>query len=622
MKPLLKAKKKKKPITVTRLNILFFIIFILFAVIIFRLAFVQLINGDEYSELAEYTRTKTIPISAPRGLIKDANNVVLASNETVWTITFEINDEIEQDFDGIATILASLLAETEEELEEKKDEILKNMDVGPYFRASKYIPRVIQIDIDEKARAYIEEHLADLPGVTVMADQIRNYVYNTFMAQTIGYTRVISDSQLDYYQALNYKPTDRVGAYGLEKEYETVLHGADGEYVVEVDSDYSTVEQKSEENPVPGNNLILTIDMNFQKAVEKSLEKVVKGLQEKTEDVTLATAVVMDPNDGAVLAMANYPSYDPNWYNGPISQEFYDKNIVLYEANTAIRGRYAIGSTAKPLTVSMALEEGIIAANTVVNDRGRIAYGYDYKGDTIYMKNYGGRAFGLITLSKALKYSSNVYMTEIALRMVKQRGIDTTLETMRYYDNMFGLGTMTGIDLPEELSGYISRNKNYVQHSIGQDDTFTCIQLAQYVSTIANDGYKMEPYLVKEIEEGSSMGGSGKIIYEHDPKVLNKVDVSLENLKLVQGGMKEVTERGGTAYYYFTGLPMEVAAKTGTAEAPDKRKNDHSIIMGYAPYDDPQVAFAVIVPYGAGNGASSGQVARDILEGYIDIYLQ
>lgn len=115
-----KGKEKKKPITVTRLNILFFIIFILFAVIIFRLAFVQLINGDEYSELAEYTRTKTIPISAPRGLIKDANNVVLASNETVWTITFEINDEIEQDFDGIATILASLLAETEEELEEKK----------------------------------------------------------------------------------------------------------------------------------------------------------------------------------------------------------------------------------------------------------------------------------------------------------------------------------------------------------------------------------------------------------------------------------------------------------------------------------------------------------------------
>lgn len=620
MKPMLKVRKKKKPITVTRLNILFLFVFLLFAIIIFRLAYVQLIEGDNYSVLAENTRTKTIPISAPRGLIKDANNEVLVRNETVWTITFEINDEIEQDFDEIATILANVLAETEEEIEEKKAEVLKNMDIGPMYRASKYIPRIIQIDIDDQARAYIEEHPTDLPGVTAMADQMRNYVFNDFMAQVIGYTRVISDSQLEYYQALDYKPTDRIGAYGLEKEYESVLHGTDGEYIVEVDSDYSTVEQKSEKDPVPGNNLILTIDKNFQDAIEKSLEKVVLGLQEKTDDVTLATAVVMDPNTGAVLGMANYPSYDPNWYNGPISQEFYNENIVLYEANTAIRGRYAVGSTAKPLTVSMALEEGIIEGNTSIYDRGRIAYGYDYKGDTLYMKNYGGKAFGTITLSKALKYSSNVFMTEIVLRMAKQRGIDETLETMRYYDNMFGLGIKTGIDLPEELPGYISRNKNYVQHSIGQDDTFTCIQLAQYVSAIANDGYKMEPYLVQAIEEGSSLGGSGKIIYNHEPKVLNQVDVSLENLKLVQGGMLEVTEPGGTAYYYFNGLPFDVAAKTGTAEAPDKSKNDHSIIIGYAPYDDPQVAFAVIVPYGAGNGASSGQVARDILEAYIDIY--
>lgn len=620
MKTLIKSKKQKTPISISRLNLLFFLIFILFAVIIFRLAYIQLIEGENYKDLAETNRTKAIPISAPRGLIKDANDEILVSNKTVWTITFEINEEIEQDFDGIATKLADLLAETDDDKQKKKETILKSMDIGPYYRASKYIPRIVEVDINDKTRAYIEEHRSELPGIEVISDQMRNYIYGDFMAQVIGYTRSIPDSNLEYYQALGYKMTDHIGIYGLEKQYENILHGQDGENVVEVSSDYSKVEQKTSKDPIPGNNIILTIDRRFEEAIEKSLEKTINNLTEKTDDAKLATAVVLDVNTGAVLAMANYPRFDPNWYNGPISQELYQNYIMPYEANTAIRGRYAIGSSVKPLTVITALEKDIIEIDTAIYDRGRIAYDKNASGQTLYMNNYNGKAFGSITLKGALKYSSNVFMAEIALRMRDKYGIDETLDIMRYYDNMFGLGVKTGIDLPEELSGYISTNKNFVQQSIGQNDTFTAIQLAQYVSTIANGGYRMEPYLVEAIEEGNTSDSSGKILYKHEPNVLNKIDVSSENLEAVQDGMYQVTQPGGTAYYSFIGLPINVAAKTGTAQAADKSKEDHSIIIGYAPYENPQIAFAIIVPHGAVGGSSAGPIARDIITAYLDFY--
>ena len=609
--------RKKKPVSIFRINLLFFIVFILFAGTIFRLSQVQLVEGEEYKAMAADNRTKTIPFTAPRGLIKDANNVVLVSNKTVWTVTFQIDEQQDQDFHKIASSLAEVLTED-------PDNIKKNMDTGPYFRSSKYIPRIIKVDIDNKARAYIEEHKSELPGVEVIPDQMRNYIYDDFMAQVIGYMRGIPNDEFEYYQALGYKLTDRIGRYGLEKQYENILHGKDGQYIVEVNSDYETVAQNAFKKPIPGNNIVLTIDKKYQEAIEKSLEKYVNLLQNREvtpmKDATNATAVVMDPKTGAILAMANYPRFNPNWYNGTISQELYQNEIMPYEQNLAIRGRYPAGSTVKPLTVLMGLQEGVISTNTIIQDKGIIQYDYKANGDPLYMRNYGNQAFGPIDLTKALQKSSNVFMTNIALRLKEKYGVYETIETMRYYDKMFGLGEKTGIDLPEELPGNISSQYNFVQHSIGQNDTFTAMQLAQYVSTIANEGYRMEPYLVQAIEEGSLMGTTGKILYKREPEVLNKIDLSPEYLKAVQEGMYQVTQLGGTAYYSLKGIPINVAAKTGTAQAANRNKEDHAIFVGYAPYEDPEIAFAVIVPYGGGGGSSAGPIARDIIESYLDIY--
>lgn len=618
------SRKEKRPISLIRINILFFIVFLLFAGIVFRLSYVQLVEGSHYKAMAASNGTKDIYFTAPRGLIKDANREVLVRNKTVWTITFQIDEAGNQNFDDISYTLAKLLKKPKEELEVRQKEVLKSMDVGPYYRSSKYIPRILQVDINEKTRAYLEEHKQELPGVEVIPDQMRNYLYGDFMGQVLGYMRSIPEDQLEYYQALDYKLTDRIGRYGLEKQYENVLHGTDGIYEVEVNSQYETVAQKGYTPPESGNNLILTIDKRFQEAVEKSLEKHVKEIQTRKrnpmKDATKATAVVMDPNTGAILAMGNYPRFDPNWYNYPFTQEFYEKNIQSYEANMAIRLRYPIGSTAKPLTVIEGLENGVITTNTVINDKGLIQYDYDANGRPLYMRNYATHAYGKITLYQALKKSSNVFMTEVALRMKEKYGVYKTLEIMRNYDRMFGLGEKTGVDLPEENPGHLSNQPNFVQHSIGQHDTFTAMQLVQYTSTIANGGYRMQPYLVQSIEKGSISGTTGKIIYNHEPVVLNKVDVDPKSIEAVKEGMYRVTQLGGTGYYAMLGLPIKVAAKTGTAQAANRSMDDHAVFIGFAPLDHPKIAFAVIVPYGGDGGSSAGPIARDIIQSYLDIY--
>ncbi len=606
-----------------RYNLLFYIVFILFAVLLGRLAYVQLIEGESYLKKAEAFRSKAIPISASRGLIKDINGDVLVDNITVWTITFEIDDNLKQDYDEIAETLARLtcdpVANDAEALAKEKETILRNMDIGPVFQSSKYIPRIVKRDIDECTRAYIEEHRSELPGVDVVRDEIRNYIYDDFMAQVLGYTRGIPSHEAAYYVAQGYRLTDRVGRYGLEKQYEEILRGQDGYYLVEVSSDYLRLETGETVNPVSGNNLILTVNKEFQQSVEAILEKYVSRLNEKNENVTVATAVVLDINTGAVRAMGNYPRYNPNWFNGVVTTELYQTSIMPYEGNMAIRSRYEIGSASKLLTVLAGLETGAIGLNTVVNDAGRIAYDKNALGETLYLRNLGGRAMGPINLKNALKLSSNVFMGEISLRMADLYGIDQTMEYYRYYGNMLGLGSKTGIDLPEELSGVVAANKNYVMQAIGQNDTYTALQLAQYTATIGNGGYKMEPYLVEAVEERRAIEELGKVLYKREPKVLNQIDVDPAHLAAVQEGMAMVTESGGTAAGAFYNSQVKVAAKTGTAEVYGKRAA-HTIITGYAPYDNPVMAFSVIVPHGSVDGFAAGTIAREIVDEYFRIY--
>ncbi len=631
--------KNKKPTFITRMNILFFLVFLLFATIIFRLSFIQLVEGEKYSALAETYREKKIPKNAPRGLVKDANHTVLVNNKIVWTVTFHINEGQKQDYEEIASRLTEVLASPEEDKQKLKETILEDMDVGPVYKASKYIPRVIEagVDINQKTRAYFEENHQQFPGVEVVPDQVRNYLYNDFMAQVIGYTRQIPDNEFSYYQAIGYKLGDRIGRYGLERKYEHSLRGTDGQDIVEVNSAYAKVQVKDTINPVAGNNLILTIDKRYQEAVEASLEKKVKEIQtsktKEGENVKQAMAVVMNPKTGAILAMANYPRYDPNWFNAKkLPADLYTEKIMPFELNGVIRQPIAIGSTAKPLTVLMGLQEGVITPDTTIYDQGRILFDYrtDSEGNKVplYLPNYGGKAHGKIDLKVALQKSSNVFMAEVALRLRDKYGTARkAIEVMRQYNQMFGLGVNTGIDLAKELPGNVNEEvPNFVQESIGQHDTFTVMQLAQYTSAVANNGYRMRPYLVDAIEEGTPSGVGGRILYKQEPEVLNKIEMPMEYFNAVKQGMFMVTQPGGTAYFTLNDLPIKVGAKTGTAQSGQYVKYngkwvelDNSVLIGFAPYDDPEIAFAIAVPYGGG-GSASGPIAKELIESYLEIY--
>jgi len=606
-KKLLEPKEDKQ--LARRLMLLFFIVFVVFAVLVLRLAHVQLVAGETYAMLSENNQLKRLPITAPRGRILDASGEVLVDNQTVFTVTFqplEGRNQPKQDIQAIAEHLAKVL-----EMEPK--EVLEAMDVGPQRRMSSYIPRRIKSGISPEVMAYLEEHRNELPGVDVVPEPMRKYVYGNFLSHVLGYTRPVPADEKDKYLAKGYRADDRVGVFGLEAQYEDVLKGIDGYMEVLVNSRYEQVGKKNVVAPVRGHDLVLTIDRDFQAKVEAILAETVRSLAKK--GVRQASAVVLDPKTGAVKAMANYPNFDPNIFNGKISPEVYAKEIQGREQNIAINGSYTPGSVVKPATVLMGMHEGVITPKS------RLPAGVIHIGGGRTVSD-GGRASGMITAKVALQRSSNVFMVGIGERMVKRHpGPYQDLFPVfdRYYQ-MFGLGQKTGIDLPKESIGLRGRDKYYgnlLYMTFGQYHNYTPIQLAQYVATIANGGYRMQPYLVQEIRRGTDRPGEeAEVIWRKTPKVLNRLPMNPAYIKDVQEGMRMVASPGGTGYRVYQGLPFQVAAKTGTAQT---GAGDNSLILGYAPYHNPEIAFVVVIPKGGAGSAVSGPVSRKIIEAYFGL---
>nr|MBO2479428.1 hypothetical protein [Bacillota bacterium] len=613
MKPAEKEKQLPEPKEdkqlARRLMLLFFIIFVIFAVLVLRLAYVQLVEGETYAMLSENNQLKRLPITAPRGRILDANGEVLVDNQTVFTVTFqplEGSKKASQDVEAIAQRLAAVL-------EMDPEEVLEAMDVGPQQRMSSYIPRRIKSGITPQMMAYLEEHRSELPGVDIVPEPMRKYVYGRFLSHVLGYTRPVPADEKEKYLAKGYRADDRVGVFGLEQQYEDVLKGIDGYMEVVVNSLYERVGTQKVVPPVRGHDLVLTIEREFQMKVEQILQETVDKLAK--EGVTQASAVVLDPKTGAVKAMANIPMFDPNLFNGKLTPEVYAKEIQGREQNIAISGSFTPGSVVKPATVLMGMHEGVITPTT------RLPSGTIHIGGGRTVRD-GGRVSGNITAKVALQRSSNVFMVGIGERIVKKYP-GSYLEMFALFDKyyqMFGLGQKTGIDLPNESIGLRGRDKYYgslLYMTFGQYHNYTPIQLAQYVATIANGGYRLQPYLVQEIRVGTDRPGElGEVIWRKTPKVLNRLPMDPAYIKDVQEGMRLVASPGGTGYYVYQGLPFQVAAKTGTAQT---GAGDNSLILGYAPYEDPEIAFVVVIPKGGAGSAVSGPVSRKIIEAYFGL---
>ncbi|GAA4705132.1 peptidoglycan D,D-transpeptidase FtsI family protein [Brevibacillus fulvus] len=521
------------------------------------------------------------------------------------------------------------LTEQEKKFQWHKLGILKEMRS---YDIPSYMPRRVKENISENEMFKIEERRTELPGISVKLEPMRK-IYNDpdgspFGTHILGYTNAIRPDELKEYEAQGYNAYDRVGETGLERYYERYLRGKDGVMEVRVNKNSETVEKEQKVAPEPGDDLVLALDRRFQSKVEDIVKKHFEELKKRPDvpkEMKDIHALVMNPNTGEILAMASYPDYDLNIYYDRKALGFnekYSSLILPNESNRFINSAYAPGSTVKPLSVMMALQEGLVTPEETIIDRGGWQVG------NVFKKNWKTGGHGAVNARRALQVSNNTYMYAMAMRLADRADdYKKQFSVIDFYNHQFGLGVKTGVDLPYEKAGVENPNSYYgnlADAFIGQYDIFTPMQLGQYVSTIANGGYRIRPHLVKEIRKGSTDPKMlGPVLTKIEPEVLNKVDIDPKWIQVVKEGMYLVTQPGGTASSTFRGLPFTVAAKTGTAQTGTGRP-DNAVMVGFAPYENPQVVFVVVVPNGLRDSVhsadASGPIARQLLEAYNELY--
>lgn len=580
-----------------RLDLLGLFVVLVFVALVARLGYLQVVQGQYYNRLADGNRIKLIPVMAPRGTFYDRNGVPLVSNRPGFTVTLvPISGPIP---DEVITKLAGILGMNVAEIQAKIAQ-----QSGPFE------PVRVKTDIGPEIVTRIEERRQDLPGVVIEIQPIRNYPNNDLAAHVFGYVSEINDVELEKRKAEGYRPGDIIGKFGLEKVYDKEIRGSDGGGQVEVDVNGRPIQVLGKKGPVPGNNLQLTIDYRIQKATEEAIDAQLKYLQTKTEFTNAkgAAAVVMNPKTGEILAMVSRPAFNPNLFAGGISTKDWkliNDNPFHPMDNKAISGEYPPGSTFKIVTGTAALELGKVTPEEKILDTG--THWVIPKG------NAQGEALGWINFKEALSKSDNVYFYEMGNRL----GIDN----LEKYARMYGLGAYTGINLPGESDGLVA-NRAYKEKVYKEDwylsETFdaaigqgfqlaTPLQMAVLVSQVANGGHRYRPYLVSKM-----LAPGGEAVRTFGQEEIGSIKVSPATMNLIREALKDVAHDGGTAAYFFTGFPIPIAGKTGTAE--NSHGQDHGWFVAYAPYDDPRVVVVVIVEQGGFGATAAAPIARTILE--------
>ncbi|NLN06691.1 MAG: penicillin-binding protein 2, partial [Firmicutes bacterium] len=561
-----------------------------------RLAWLQIHQYEYYVAKAENNRLRELPITAARGEIRDCNGVVLAKNRPGFAVSLL---DLEKAYkDEVIMLLGEILAVSPEEIRSK-------IAMQQY---KSFAPIRIADDVSTEIVARVAEHQIELPGVIIETTPVRVYPEQTLAAHVLGYVGTI---QVDQYQnwgkEKGYRISDIVGQTGIESAFEEYLRGKDGAEVVETNHYGQRVRELGTVPPVSGHNLTLTLDARLQRIVEKALADVIAGLQEGGNSQAGKGAVVaLDPKSGAIRAMASYPAYNPNTFNKDYLQLMSDPGLPLI--NKAIAGAYPVGSTFKMIVGTAGLEEGFISPTTRFVCVGRKVY---FRGEPP-RGCHGGAVHGSSNVVRALQVSCNNFFFELGRIM----GIDTIMK----YAEGFGLGKPTGLtDVAGEVKGTLLRREegkpwypgNVLTAAIGQGHAITPLQLANYGAILANKGTHYRPYLVQTITSPD-----GKTVFSAEPEVLNQMDVSDTTWQTIHDGMKAVTEPGGTGSSLRT-LPVKVAAKTGSAQvSQDDSILPHSLFLGFAPADDPEIALAVIVEHGGLGYQAAVPLARQIFAEY------
>lgn len=590
------------------------------ATLLLRLGYMQISQTQVFQTEVSQQNYSTISLSGPRGWIYDREGEVLAADQPVFSITYVRYQSDQADAPNVAQRLATVTGESANTL------LNTMLDSLPGFPSVTVIPQATPLEV-----AYVAEHQASLPGIIMTTSPERVYPQGGVAAHELGYIGAIPPAELTTYESEGYNQNDLVGLSGLEEQYQSYLSGQAGALKIPVNpagipQSFGTVNIQ----PHAGDNLILNMDGYLEKAAEEALANQIHYLRytRGEPNVHSGTIVVMNVHTGAVLAMASYPSYKPQWWIGGISpqhyQDFLNNNAGL---NRAISGLYMPGSAEKPLTAMAALMNHEMTPGMLVDDQGGLQIG------SYYMRNWNWNGFGVIGLQEALEVSDDTYFYQVGLDMGHYdlsnppQNVEawlngprvTALKQIQAMGKQFGLTSPTGIDLPDEATGYVTFANPPTLYdlpaaAIGQEEAYSTIGLTSYIATIANGGYRWQPQLVHEI-----VAPDGKVVKLMEPKLVDHADVKPEYMALMRQGMELATHAPeGTATYFFGTDPNNVAAKTGTAESGIPGRNN-SVFVGFAPYNNPQIAVAAVIPNVTGEGFHA---AAPMAQAVIDAYFQ
>ena len=605
-----------------RLAVLGVVVISLFAALAARLWYLQVLDSEDFRVAAEANQVRLIYEPAPRGRILDREGRVLVDNRVSDVLTLS-RVEAQENREVLPRLAALLGVPVEQIIDRVAD---------PKFSPFRPVP--LALDVPEEKIVYIREHQDDFPGVDNSKVTTRVYPNGYIAAHVLGYVGEIRD-ELGDLRGKGYRLGDDIGKTGVEQSFEGLLRGEAGVTKLEVDSKGRRLRTLGQVAPVQGDDVQLTIDLDIQRLAEESLAQALeaaRGRRDRNEGkpfvAPAGSVVVMNPQDGSVLAMASYPTYDPSAFIDGISTPAFaalnDPANNLPLNNRAIQGLYAPGSTFKLVTAFAALRDGLIAPSTTINDEGKIRI-----GDRTF-RNAGSRPWGVVDLPRALAVSSDVYFYKLGYQYWVQRkergdGIQQAARDL-------GLGVRTGIDLPFEALGRIptpqSRRELHeknpkgwpnpdwfggdnVNLSIGQGETVvTPLQLASAYAMFANGGTVYKPRLAAQ-----ALRPDGELSEDLGPRVIRQVAIDPAIQGPILAGLRgAVADPMGTARGAFGGFDaFPVAGKTGTAQVFGKQ--DTALFVGLGPLPTPEYVVSVVLEESGFGGQIAAPVARRILAG-------
>ena len=667
-------KIKSKSESKIRFNLISTIVYIVGIILLVKLFDLQIIHGAEYREESNTRLTRETRLIATRGDVVDSSGNKLITTKISYNVEIYKTKIDNETLNNALLLLAETLEENGDRYIDSFPVLVepfefKSIDVDAWKSANKIdneldaegcfnkykekygvitedniaarkiitLRYLIEKDgysstksvkissgISNSSFAKINEMSASFPGISTTSVPETMYPYEELASHILGYVGTINPEELKKHP--DYDQNDQIGKAGVEKVFEKYLKGQDGVKQIAMSVDGIVTDEYISEEATEGCEIVLSIDVDLQRATEQALQQNIEDMQNGVlsgaYNASEGAAVVINVKTGEILAMASFPNYNPSLFVGGISQENYDNYLNDYRhplLNKAIADQSAPGSTYKIVTAIAGLESGAIDLRTKINDTYRYTY-YDYYQPTCWKA--GGHGWQNVT--EAIEHSCNYFFYETGRRA----GIDELARVAK----SFGLGQKSGVELPGEVAGVLAckdtdpewTGGKTIQAAIGQlNNAFTPLQMAKYTAMIANGGKNINVTIVKAINRPDGTQVSRNEIEDYIKEVLNvdgnsgsDLAISSENLNAIREGMKGVTsDDGGTAYTYFRNFSIEVGGKTGSASI-DDRGHANAWFIGFAPFDDPEIAVAVYVKNGE-HGGYTAPVAKEIFAQYL-----